>query len=240
MDTEYDNIKNIGKTYEFSQDSTEEYIHKYYHHQEVKTVTKILEKLNINYNEIIDLGCSIGFWFESYKNMGFKKVTGIDISDERIKEAKQRGYDEVHACNAYELPFENESKDCIISNNVLVHVLQDSDKLKIFKEMKRVLKKNGVFVVGIANASGYGHSKDITIGTSRFSKFETIKRIIEEVDLKIIDILPSYYTIPRICAHRYFAGISSKTIFPFVDWLYKKRGKLSSAKVIYIVIRKTD
>jgi ubiquinone/menaquinone biosynthesis C-methylase UbiE len=238
MDTEYNNIKNIGKTYEFSENSTENYIHKYYHHQEVRTVTNILKKLKTNQDEIIDLGCSIGFWFKNYKNIGFKKIIGIDISEERIKEAKQRGYDEVHACNAYDLPFENESKACIVSNNVLVHVLQDTDKLKIFKEIKRVLKKDGVFIVGIANASGYGHTKDVTIGTSRFSTLKIIKKMIEETGLNIIDIIPSYYTTPRIGAHQYFAKISSKIIFPLVDRFYEKRNNLSLAKVIYIVIKK--
>jgi len=239
MDTEYDNVENIGRSYESFDSPTEKRIHQYYHIQEVKTVTNLLKKMKAkNYKTVVDLGSSHGFWYESYKNMGFKKLIGIDISKERILQAKQRGYDEVHACNAYELPFENDSQDCIISNNVLVHVLQDSDKLRVLNEVKRVLKKDGIFIFSIANASGYGYKTDTTFGTSRASTPQTIFNLLDKSGLVLECIMPSFYTCPRIGAHPYAASFSTKIVFPITDFLLKSFKNLSMVKVLYFGVRK--
>src|SRR5690348_9948385 len=118
MPNEYDYIDIIGTTHETSKNSTEKRMNAYYHKQEVKTVQKLLQKMNLtNYESVIDLGCSIGTWYQSYKKFGFKKIVGIDISQERAMEAKKRGYDEIHVCNASKLPFENDSIEVVISND---------------------------------------------------------------------------------------------------------------------------
>lgn len=238
METEYNNVNNIGRTYQFYNTPTEKLLHQYYHKQEVKIVSDLLKKMKPNYETVIDLGSAHGFWYTNYKKMGFKKIVGIDISEERVIQAKQCGYDEVYTCNAYDLPFENKSQDCIVSNNVFVHVLQDFDKEKIFHEVKRVLRKNGIFIVGIANAMGYGFKTDTTVGVSGWSTKETIMRFIDKSDLKLEIISPSFYTIPRIGAHPYFAAISTKIIFPLIDALLKGMKNVSPAKVVYYGIRK--
>ena len=240
MGTEYDHVENIGRTYESFNNPTEKVMHQYYHRQEVKTVTNLLKKMNLkNYETLVDLGSSHGFWYNNYKNMGFKKLIGIDISEERVRQAKQRGYDKVHACNAYELPFENESKSCIISNNVLVHVLQDSDKLRILNEVKRVLKKDGIFIFSIANAKGHGYNSDATSGVCRFSIPQTILNLLDNSGLFFEYIIPSFYASPRIGAHPYFARFSTKIVFPISDFLLKSVKNLSTVKVLYFGVRKS-
>jgi len=239
LDTEYNNVKNIGRTYESYDSPTEKLMHQYYHSQETKTVAKLLKKMNNkNFETLLDLGSSHGYWYKNYKKMGFKKLVGIDISPERVKQAKQRGYDEVHSCNAYDLPFDDESFSCVISNNVLVHVLQDSDKLKIFNEIKRVLKKNGIFIFSIANASGYGFKTDTTRKTSRMNTPKTIQNLLDSSDLKTEYIMPSFYTYPRVGAHPFFASFSTKIIFPITDCLLRIMKNLSIVKVLYYGVRK--
>lgn len=239
MGTEYNNIENIGKTYASFDTPTEKLLHEYYHKQEICTVTHLLKKMKIkNFYSVVDLGSSHGFWYNNYKSLGFKKIIGIDISSERVNQAKQRGYDEVHTCNAYDLPFNNETKDCIISNNVLVHVLQDSDKLRIFKEVKRVLKKNGIFIFNIANASDHGCKTDTTHTTSRMITPETILKLINTSELSLEAIMPCFYTFPMKGAHPYFASFSTKFIFPITDFILRKINNLVIAKVIYFGVRK--
>lgn len=241
MGTEYDNIDIIGVTHEIHDNDTDRLMNGYYHKQEVNTVKSLLSRIkNLSYDDVLDLGCSIGTWYDDYKNFGFKKVLGIDISKERADKAKARGYDEIHICNAYELPFENESRNCIISNDVLVHVLQDSDKLKIFKEVKRVLTNTGIFIFNIANAGGFGFNEDTTVKYCRMNKWETISDLIHQSGLYLEKMEPSYYAIPRVGANPKFVNMSTQYIFPLIDVLLKKVNNLKSSKVVYFTVRKTE
>ena len=124
---------------------------------------------------------------------------------------------------------------------VLVHVLQDSDKLKIFEEVKRVLKPNGIFIFNFANASGFGFKTDTDCGkTERLNIPETMINLVKDSGLKLEYIVPSYYTLPRIGAHPRFASISSKIFFPFIDSILKQFKNLNLAKVIYVGARKSN
>jgi len=239
MGTEYDNIDIIGVTHEIHDNETDRIMNGYYHRQEVSTVKSLLLKIkNLSYDKVLDLGCSIGTWYDDYKKFGFQKIIGIDISKERAMKARERGYDEIHVCNAYELPFDDRSMNCIISNDVLVHVLQDSDKLKIFKEVKRVLADDGIFIFNIANAGGFGFSNDTTVEYCRMNKWQTVSELVKQSGLYLESIVPSYYTIPRIGANPKFVKASAKYIFPYVDAILKKMNNLESAKVVYFTVKK--
>lgn len=91
MDTEYDHIDIIGTTHEIHNNETDRIMNGYYHQQEVSTVKSLLLKVNnLNYDKVLDLGCSIGTWYNDYKKFGFKKIIEIDISKERAMKAKER------------------------------------------------------------------------------------------------------------------------------------------------------
>ena len=239
MPTEYDNIDIIGTTHDISRNFVDEMMNKYYHKQEVLTVQELLSKMNLNnFNSVIDLGCSVGTWFDNFKKFGFQKIIGIDISKERADKAKARGYNETYICNAYELPFEDDSQTCVISNDVFVHVLQDADKLKIFHEIYRVLKKNGIFLFNFANAKGFGYNKNQTITYCRYCTLETIQDLINQTKFTIEYVLPSYFAIPRIGSNPHFVSLSSNIIFPTMDKILKKLNCISNVKVIYLGLRK--
>ena len=239
MPTEYDNIDTIGTTHEISFIKTDKVMNSYYHNREVSSVLELLTKSKLkDLHNVIDLGCSIGTWYHDFKIFGFQKIIGIDISKERALKAKERGYDEIHVCNAYDLPFEDESQNCVISSDVFIHVLQDDDKLKILKEVYRVLKKDGIFIFNFANAKGFGYDDTQTIDYCRYCTLENIQNLIDQTKFKTESILPSYYTIPRIAAHPYFVSISSKIIFPNIDKILIKFNNSSAAKVIYFALRK--
>jgi len=241
MPTEYDNIDVIGRTHESSKNSTEEKMNSYYHKQEVNTVTELLQKLHFrNFESVVDLGCSVGTWYADFKNFGFKKIIGIDISEQRAEIAEKRGYSEIHVCNAYELPFDNGSQSCVISNDVLIHVLQDNDKLRIFKEVKRILKKEGTFIFNFSNALGSGFRTDTTIKYCRWNTPNTISNLVNDSGLNIEHVVPSYYTIPRIGAHPYIVSFSTKFTFLLTDLFLKITNNLSLSKVIYFGVRKKE
>lgn len=238
-ETEYTYKKIIGRTCETFSTDYEKSILDYYHKQELSSIIELIKKMGLeNFDQIVDLGCSVGVWYDDFKNLSFKRIIGVDISEERAALAKKRGFDDVHVCNAYDMPFETNSQHCIVSSDVFVHVLQDSDKLKIFNEVKRVLHKNGIFIFNFPNAIGFGYNDDTTREYERYNKIETISNLVKKSGLKIEFIIPSYYTVPRIAAHPKVAKFSSKFVFPLFDSILKAQKNFSKAKVIYCGVRR--
>jgi len=97
---------------------------------------------------VLDLGAGAGFdCFLAAKKAGqFGKVIGVDMTEEMIEKARgiaeKYGYKNVEfrLGDIENLPVEDESIDIIISNCVINLA---PDKLKVFKEAYRVLKKGG-------------------------------------------------------------------------------------------------
>lgn len=241
MSSEYDYIDVIGNTFETSQYSSRRKIGLFHHKKQVMVVSELLKKMNnSNYDRIIDLGCSNGGWYNDYKKMEFKKIIGIDISQERANEAKKRGYSETYVCNSYELPFEDESENCIISNGMFVHVLQDSNKLRILKEVKRVLKNKGIFIFDFANSFSYGYHDDFTNGYVRYCTPRTITKLVEKANFHKELVMPGYFLIPKIGTARRISPLFVKLVFPFTDSLLRKLNNLTYARTIYFGLRKIN
>jgi len=101
---------------------------------------------------VLDLGSGAGIdCFLASKKVGPKgKVIGIDMTEEMIEKARAnaRKYKftnvEFRLGDIEELPVADSSIDVIISNCVINLA---PDKLKVFKEAYRVLKKNGMMYV---------------------------------------------------------------------------------------------
>ena len=101
---------------------------------------------------VLDLGSGAGFdSFIASKKVGVTgKVIGVDMTQEMIEKAKENA--EKYGFNNVEfrygdienLPIENDSIDVIISNCV---INLSPDKLMVFKEAYRVLKKTGKMFV---------------------------------------------------------------------------------------------
>ncbi|KYK33191.1 MAG: arsenite S-adenosylmethyltransferase [Thermoplasmatales archaeon SG8-52-3] len=97
---------------------------------------------------VLDLGSGAGFdaFIASKKVGNTGKVVGIDFTDEMIKKSKELAdkYNyqnvEFRKGDIDNLPFKNEYFDVIISNCVINLA---PNKLKVFKEAYRVLKKDG-------------------------------------------------------------------------------------------------
>lgn len=102
----------------------------------------------INRKKILDLGCGPGFHTKYLIKRG-AKVKGIDFSKELINFARKENPSvEFTICNAEKLPYKNNEFDFVLSSLVMGHV-KNWDK--VLKEVKRVLKSNGLFVFSIRN-----------------------------------------------------------------------------------------
>ncbi len=234
-ETEYNHIEEIGGSVLDWNSKTEKILAEYYHKSEIKTVRDLLK--SHKFSQVVDLGCGEGAWGYVYKKLGFKKLIGIDISEERLKIAKKNGFDETYCCNGYEMPFDDNSVDFIISNNVFVHVLQDEDKIRIFNEIKRVLKKNGVFIFNFPSSKAYGLSENTTKKYCRIMNLSSMVKLIEKGDLEIEKNSSCYFLIPRVGANPRFVNISTKLIYPITDIFARIFLDVNKSKVIYLKVK---
>lgn len=100
---------------------------------------------------VLDVACGTGYGSTFLIDQKAKKVTGIDISKEAIEYCntnyKRNGLEfKIDDCTR--MHFENDSFDVVISFETIEHIEKASSFLS---EVKRVLKKNGIFVVSTPN-----------------------------------------------------------------------------------------
>jgi len=103
---------------------------------------------------LLDIGCGTGTFLDAIKQ-NVATVTGLEYNDGMISEARKRlGNDpkvkEIVQGSADALPFADNSFHAVAINQVLHHFPKDDNYsfcLKVFKEIYRVLKPGGVFVL---------------------------------------------------------------------------------------------
>jgi len=100
--------------------------------------------------KIIDLGCGTGYYLFLLSNLGIKlNLTGLDYDERAVKEArenlKQKGVSFMTG-DLHKIPFRDKTFDKAVMSEVLEHVKDDE---KVLKEVRRILKPNGVLVISV-------------------------------------------------------------------------------------------
>ena len=99
----------------------------------------------------LDIGCGIGDFLD------FRKTTiGLDINPELVNICKTKGLN-AKIMEENKLPFNKNSFDSIILDNVLEHIYKPE---KLIIEIKRVLKKNKNLIIGVPGKLGYTKDSD--------------------------------------------------------------------------------
>jgi SAM-dependent methyltransferase len=114
---------------------------------------KFVEDIDIKEKNILDIGCGYG-WFELYAvDVECKKIIGIEISSKDLVTAKNsinNSNVDFIVADALKLPFDDGVFDTVVSWEVLEHLPKDTE-IVFFKEVRRVLKDNGVFYFSTPN-----------------------------------------------------------------------------------------
>ena len=112
---------------------------------------------NIHGKTVLCLGCGAGEECFHIKSIGAKKVVGVDISKSLVDIAKKNfpGI-EFEVMNMEKLRFSEASFDVVYSSLVLHYV---QNWTKVFNEVKRILKKNGIFLFSTHNPVYWGAYK---------------------------------------------------------------------------------
>ncbi|MDC0213257.1 class I SAM-dependent methyltransferase [Gammaproteobacteria bacterium] len=101
--------------------------------------------------KILDVGCGIGHFLRSRP-----EALGIDINPRTVAFCQSQGLNAKHV-EGFPSNLASESFDSILLDNVIEHIEDPSDLLK---EVQRLLKKDGVFVVGIPGEKGFYSAPD--------------------------------------------------------------------------------
>lgn len=141
---------------------------------------------------VLDVGCGIG------DMLVFRPGTvGADVNPYIVEWNKRRGLD-VHLIVDGKFPFADCSFDSAIMDNVLEHI---SDPAEVLAEIRRVLKPNAVFVVGVPGKKGFSADTDHKVfyddvaleNCLRTAGFSMIRTFWMPLQWKWLDSRWSYY-----------------------------------------------
>jgi len=102
--------------------------------------------------KVLDVGCYDGNISSLIMQNG-NDVYGVDISENAIELAKQRGIKAYVANAEHELPFSNNIFDTVFAGEIIEHIF---DTQKFLQEIKRVLKANGTIILTTPNLATLG------------------------------------------------------------------------------------
>lgn len=113
---------------------------------------------NKSFSSILDLGCGLGRHSYFFAENGFN-VSAIDLSEEAIAIVNRNSNEknlkiESFVSDMINLPFEENSFDCLIAYHVISHTTSEGIE-KIISEMKRVLKPDGEFFITLCSKNAW-------------------------------------------------------------------------------------
>ena len=99
----------------------------------------------------LDVGCGLGYLFDIRDNS-----IGVDINPYCVDYCKNNGHEAYYFPSAKYL-FNDNYFNSVLLNNVLEHIESPTTTIK---EIYRVLKPNGLFIVGVPGIKGYKKDPD--------------------------------------------------------------------------------
>ncbi len=117
--------------------------------------------------EVVDLGCGDGattlIMTSDFTNA---RVRGVESYEPFRTEARARGIDALHGDLESRLPFDDESIDVVVANQVIEH-LADTDHF--VAEVHRVLRHGGLTVVSTENMASWHNIASLVLGLQPLS-----------------------------------------------------------------------
>jgi SAM-dependent methyltransferase len=101
---------------------------------------------------IIDVGCALGGFLGFLRHKGFTNLFGVDSTPIYVHHAQELNLFTIKHGDAENLPFTDNMFDVAVMEQVLEHLV---NPVKAFREAFRVLKDDGLFCIGVPDASRY-------------------------------------------------------------------------------------
>ena len=112
--------------------------------------------------KIVDLGCGNGNVLKLLKGMGFRNLTGVELSEGMIRHSMAYAKIKRHDLES-PLPFPGGSFDLAIAKDICEHIINIE---QFISEASRILKPGGVLVIGGPNLKSIYHRLRILMGNT--------------------------------------------------------------------------
>jgi SAM-dependent methyltransferase len=242
--THRDYVAIIGGTAATAKGWYEKRMNVYYLTSSQQTVGALLDPAAAG--SILDVGTSHGNWLRFLRGLGFGRVLGVEIDQERAELARRTGYDEVFNTDAAELPCAPDSVDQAVSNDVFVHILRLEDKAAVLKEVERVLRPGGVFVFNQPMSRAFGHSAYTVEGYCSYMTLDEILRLVAgNTGFVVEDVKPGYFANGSFEPSRIERAVRSRMWIPgsvsmllLLDRLRVRSRELEQSDFVYFKLRK--
>lgn len=123
---------------------------------------------------VLDIACGVGYGANLFSNKGASKVFGVDISKEAIDYAKEKyGKKNIGFVlgDAEKIPLPDNSVDVVVSFETIEHL---KNYQSFLKEIKRVLRKDGLAIISTPNKETYPPGNIFHIKEFSLEEFETM------------------------------------------------------------------
>lgn len=130
---------------------------------------------------ILDVGTSTGTNLRMLRDLGFQRVTGLDLSPEAIRLCAAKGLGRIHCGDVSALPFEEASFDLVLATDILEHVEDDALALT---QIARVLKQGGRTLVTVPAFESLWGLQDKVAHHFRRYRMSQVKKLISQAGLR--------------------------------------------------------
>lgn len=124
---------------------------RFVHRQRLELVSK-----NITGKKILDAGCGEGHLILEMQKHHKADYFGVDITDVALEKARKKCKANFTNQDLTKMSFKDETFDCVTCSEVLEHIYEYR---KVLKELKRVLKKNGLLIITFPNETNWTISR---------------------------------------------------------------------------------
>lgn len=161
----------------------------------LKKELSIIKSLLPNKAYILDVACGTGRLTKIFSRN--HRIVGIDYSKAMLDKAKQlKRYNKLVFADALNLPFKENSFDCIINIRFLFHY---EDIFNFLREFRRVVKKNGFIIFQTYRWSPKMFFNIKALGGKIYIHSDRkINGILKKLDLKLIKKEASFLFSPYI------------------------------------------
>jgi methionine biosynthesis protein MetW len=210
-----------------------------------RSIYKLLEKNPKA--KVLDLGCWDGdLSLKVAKIIGTKKVYGIEIDPNKVKEAKLKGVIAYEEDLNKKISFKNNFFDVVIASQVIEH-LYDTDNF--VEEIYRVLKPNGYVIISTNNLASWHNLFALVLGYQPFpsdiSKYTNIGKLIGlfKGDGKSWSHLRIFTTSSLIDLLKFYKFNINKVVgvgfYPFPQSLANIISKIDKIHCVYVIVKAT-
>ena len=149
-------------------------------------------------NPVLDVGCGIGDYLKFNR-----KSIGADINPFNIDTLILEGHNAVLIKNE-KLDFKDNSFNSVLLDNVLEHI---SEPKPLLEEIKRVLCRDGILLIGLPGLKGYNSDDDHKINYSNDELNSLIEPLGFKLEKKIMVPLKLSFlskVLKQFCTYTYF------------------------------------